>query len=65
MRLSACNGELRFEVTGDGAGPDGGGRWGTDLQAMADRIDALGGEILVASGPARAPASTVGCPPPS
>ena len=28
-----------------------GSAWGADLQAMADRIDALGGEILVDSGP--------------
>jgi signal transduction histidine kinase len=53
VRVSACNGELLFEVTGDGARPDGGGRWGADLRAMADRIDALGGEILVDSGPGR------------
>jgi signal transduction histidine kinase len=50
--VSARNGELRFEVTGDGARP-GGGRWGADLQAMADRIDALGGAIRIDSGPGR------------
>jgi len=50
--VSARNGELRFEVTGDGARP-GGGRWDADLQAMADRIDALGGAIRIDSGPGR------------
>ena len=54
VRLSANGGDLRFEVTGDGPGPGGGaGAWGADLQAMADRVDALGGEILVDAGPGR------------
>jgi signal transduction histidine kinase len=44
VRLWARDGELRFEVSGDG---HGNGRWGADLRAMADRIDALGGEIRV------------------
>jgi signal transduction histidine kinase len=75
VRLSARDGELRFEVaggggapgtggggpgadagapgtdgtrphTGRGLGADGGGS-AADLQAMADRIDALGGEIRI------------------
>ena len=46
VRLWASDGDLRFEVSGDS---QGNGRWGADLQAMADRIDALGGEIRVDS----------------
>ena len=59
VRLSLSDGDLRFEVTDDGQGPEPGtgrpgtGRCGADLQAMADRIDALGGEILIDSGPGR------------
>jgi signal transduction histidine kinase len=54
IRLSANGGDLMFEVTGDGQGPgDGAGSWGADLQAMADRVDALGGEILIAAVPGR------------
>jgi signal transduction histidine kinase len=52
IRLSASGGDLRFEVTGDGQRPgDGAGPSGADLQAMADRVDALGGEILIAAAP--------------
>ncbi len=46
------DGDLRFEVAADGPGA-GAGRPGADLQGMADRIDALGGEILIDSGPGR------------
>jgi signal transduction histidine kinase len=54
VRLSVSDGDLQFEVTDDGQGPEPGtGRPGADLQAMADRIDALGGEILIDSGPGR------------
>ena len=69
VRLSVSDGDLRFEVTDDSQGPEPGtgrpgtgrpgtgrpgtGRPGADLQAMADRIDALGGEILIDSGPGR------------
>jgi signal transduction histidine kinase len=54
VHLSVSDGDLRFEVTDDGQGPEPGtGRPGADLQAMADRIDALGGEILIDSGPGR------------
>jgi signal transduction histidine kinase len=81
VRLSERDGELRFEVAGDGGAPGaGGGRPGTgaeapgtdggapptgrglaaggggpaaDLQAMADRIDALGGEICLDPAPGR------------
>ena len=52
VRLSAADGGLRFEVAADGQAP-GGGRWDADLQGMADRIDALGGEIRIDSGPGR------------
>ena len=80
VRLSARDGELRFEVAADGApgtggaGPGidvaepgtagtgpragrgsdaGGGGSAADLQAMADRIDALGGEIRIEPAPGR------------
>ena len=54
VRLSANGGDLRFEVTGDGQRPGAGaGPWGADLQAMADRVNALGGEILIAAAPGR------------
>jgi signal transduction histidine kinase len=54
VRLSANGGDLRFEVTGDGQRPGAGaGPWDADLQAMADRVDALGGEILIAAAPGR------------
>ena len=70
VRLSANGGDLRFEVTGDGHGPGAGaGAWGADLQAMADRVDALGGEILIDAVPGqgtringRVPAPAVGLP---
>jgi len=50
IRLSVSDGELRFEIVGSGASD---GRLGADLQGMADRIDALGGQILIDSGPGR------------
>jgi signal transduction histidine kinase len=97
VRLSARDGELRFEVAGDGGAPgtggggpglngrapgaDGsgpgagreldvaGGGPGADLQAMADRIDALGGEIRIDPAPGRGtrisgsvPATAIGLP---
>jgi len=78
VRLSARDRELRFEVAGDGGrrsdtsgnGPGtSGGRSGADLQAMADRIDALGGEIRIEEPPGRGirisgsvPATTIGLP---
>jgi signal transduction histidine kinase len=66
VRLSTQDGRLRFEVSGDGGRPGtggggpaangerpgtDGGQPGADLQAMADRIDALGGEILIDPAP--------------
>jgi signal transduction histidine kinase len=54
VRLSVSDGKLRFEVAGGGQGSGAGaGPLGADLQGMADRIDALGGEILIDSGPGR------------
>ena len=60
----------------DGSGPaadrgldDAGGGPGADLQAMADRIDALGGEIRIDPAPGRGtrisgsvPATAIGLP---
>ena len=55
VRLSVSDGELRFEVADDGHGSEqaGAGPLEADLQGMADRIDALGGEIQIDSGPGR------------
>ena len=54
VRLSVSDGELWFEVAGDGHGSGASdGPLGADLQGMADRIDALGGEIQIDSGPGR------------
>jgi signal transduction histidine kinase len=74
VHLSARDGELRFEVAGDGEAPGhnggapginghrpgadrgldaAGGGSAADLQAMADRIDALGGEIRIDPAPGR------------
>jgi len=52
VRLSESNAELRFEVTDNGQGFDPSTmQQGTGLQAMADRIDALGGHVHIDSGP--------------
>jgi signal transduction histidine kinase len=52
--LSRTNGELRFSIVDDGTGFDPAeARTGTDLQGMADRLDAIGGELLVGSMPGR------------
>jgi len=52
VRLSAANGDLRFQVTDDGGGfdPETTGE-GSGLQAMRDRLDALGGALEVVSAP--------------
>ncbi|MBI2237388.1 MAG: sensor histidine kinase [Actinobacteria bacterium] len=52
IRLATTDGTLTFEVTDDGAGfdPDVTGH-GTGLQAMADRIEAIGGVLEVRSAP--------------
>jgi signal transduction histidine kinase len=71
IRLSMDEGELRFDVEDDGAGFDPAiTGWGTGLQAMADRLEALGGEIMVRSSPGsgtsvsgRTPVGAVGAQP--
>ncbi|MEX2420500.1 MAG: sensor histidine kinase, partial [Actinomycetota bacterium] len=52
VRLSQENGRLTFSVTDDGRGfdPSAAGH-GTGLQGMADRLDALGGELQIESAP--------------
>lgn len=50
VSFSQTDGELRFAVTDDGAGFDTAEtRYGTGLQGMADRLDALGGALQVVS----------------
>ena len=52
VRLAQANGELTFEIFDDGAGFDPSEtRYGTGLQGMADRLDALGGTLEVRSAP--------------
>jgi signal transduction histidine kinase len=52
VRLSREGGRLRFEVQDDGRGFDPGTRaYGTGLQGMADRLEALGGSVRVESRP--------------
>jgi signal transduction histidine kinase len=52
VRLAQNNGELRLEVTDDGTGFDTVEMtYGTGLQGMADRLDAIGGILSVASTP--------------
>ena len=50
VSLSQTDGELSFEVIDDGAGFDPAETsYGTGLQGMADRLDAIGGTLQVAS----------------
>jgi signal transduction histidine kinase len=50
IRLANVGGELTFEVEDDGVGFDASSTgYGTGLQGMADRLDALGGRIDVRS----------------
>jgi signal transduction histidine kinase len=50
VRLAQTNGELWVEVTDDGSGFDTVEMtYGTGLQGMADRLDAIGGTLSVAS----------------
>ena len=52
IRLSSSDGELRFEVTDDGRGFDRSiTGYGTGLQGMSDRLDAIGGSIDIVSAP--------------
>jgi signal transduction histidine kinase len=52
IELAQRNGSLEFAVTDDGKGfdPASAGR-GSGLQGMADRLDAIGGELTVESTP--------------
>jgi signal transduction histidine kinase len=54
VRLAQADGELTFEVSDDGDGfvPAQTG-YGTGLQGMADRLDAIGGTLKVHSQPGK------------
>jgi signal transduction histidine kinase len=52
IRLTSRGDLLRFEVTDDGRGFDAAATgYGTGLQGMADRLDALGGSLEITSQP--------------
>ena len=52
VRLSQRNGHIEFAVEDDGRGfVASAGTYGTGLQGMADRLDAVGGELRVESTP--------------
>ena len=52
VRLSQTDGRLTFEVSDDGTGFDPSSTgYGTGLQGMADRLDAIGGTLQVRSAP--------------
>jgi signal transduction histidine kinase len=54
VRLAQADGELTFEVSNDGDGFDPAQTgYGTGLQAMADRLDAIGGTFKVHSQPGK------------
>ncbi len=54
IRLANVGGELTFEVEDDGGGFDTSSTgYGTGLQGMADRLDALGGRLEVRSAPGK------------
>ena len=54
VRLENGAGTLMFELTDDGAGFDPAvTAYGTGLQGMADRLDAVGGSLDVRSAPER------------
>jgi signal transduction histidine kinase len=54
VRLREADGELRFEVEDDGCGFDAGAATnGSGLTNMADRLDAVGGRLDIASVPGR------------
>ncbi len=59
IRLTQINGSLTFEVTDDGDGFDPTSiGYGTGLQGMADRLDAIGGTLEVRSAPGEGTAVT-------
>jgi signal transduction histidine kinase len=59
ISLTQTDGQLAFEVGDDGSGFDvERARGGTGLQGMADRLDAIGGSLVVRSVPGEG--STVG-----
>jgi signal transduction histidine kinase len=50
VRLARDHGDLTFEITDDGAGFDTASTgYGTGLQGIADRLDAIGGSLAVRS----------------
>jgi signal transduction histidine kinase len=52
VRLAASDGQLTFQIADDGRGFDTAARaYGTGLQGMADRLDAIGGTLEVRSAP--------------
>ncbi len=52
LTIQQDNGDLRFTVTDDGAGFDTAATtYGTGLQGMADRLDAIGGTLRITSTP--------------
>lgn len=54
VRLAQADGELTFEVSDDGDGFDPAQTgYGTGLQGMADRLDAIGGTLRVHSQPGK------------
>ena len=54
VRLIHQNGELMFSVADDGRGFDlGSTGHGTGLQGMADRLEAIGGKLVIESAPER------------
>ena len=54
VKLAQVDGNLTFEVADDGEGFDSTSTgYGTGLQGMADRLDALGGTLEVRSAPGR------------
>jgi signal transduction histidine kinase len=52
VRIAQRNGDLTFAITDDGVGFDpGAAAYGTGLQGMADRLDAVSGRLEVRSSP--------------
>ena len=59
ISLAHADGHLTFEVDDDGAGFEvDRARGGTGIQGMADRLDAIGGSLMIRSVPGEG--STVG-----